>query len=425
MQPLVFKLLVEMRCGYNQVLVYCCFIFLSACTVQDEKGEATYTVSSKNFENIVVISGFAEPIRATNMLCPGDIDGVITFLIEDGTYVEQGDVVCIIEYKELQDYYDQLVINLENVKAHLNKTRADLDMQYALLEAQVKNNDADTQIAELDSLQLMYSTPSQRKISELELEKVAINKARYEKKLQALAIIHQSEIRRIELEIQNLDNRAKGIKDRLDALTLKANEKGLAVRATNRVTDTKFQEGDPVWGNMQVVTIPELAEMKVKIFASERDYKVINVDDSVSYAFDAMPDNIGWGKILMKSPVGQQYKEGSKVKFFEIEASIDSIFTMPEPGFTADCSIFIHQIKDTIVAPQVAIFEQDSMKVVYVKKENGYEMRQVLTGLSSPKEAIITAGLDPGETIALTIPKSSGIKNKQLLPDSIWKKQEN
>ena len=408
-----------------QVLVCCHCAFLLSCTFHDEKEEATYTVSSKNFENIVIVPGFVDPVRSSNMACPRSVEGVVTFLIEDGTFVEQGEVVCIIEVKELETEYDQALIDLENVNARLNKTKADLNMQYALLEAQVKNNEADAQIAELDSLQLNYSTPSQRKISELELEKVAIDKVRYEKKLQALAIINQSEIRRIELEIQRIANRAKNTKERLDALTLKASEKGLAVRAMNPLTRTKFQEGDPVWSNMVIVSIPELAEMKVKILASERDYKVINVDDSVSYTFDAMPENTGWGKILRKSPVGQQYKEGSKVKFFEIEASIDSILIMPEPGFTTDCYIFNKQIKDTIVAPQVAIFEEDSMKVVYVKTEHGYEMRQVLTGLSSPKEAIITTGLYPDETIALTQPKSSWIKNKKLLPDSIWKKQEN
>ena len=399
--------------------------FLSACSFHEERGDAIYIVSSRNFENILIIPGFVEPVQSSNISCPRNVEGVVTFLIEDGIYVDRGDVVCIIEVKELQNEYDQLLIDLENVKAQLNKTKADLDMQYALLEAQVKNNEADTKIAQLDSLQLIYSTPSQQKIKELELEKVAIEKTRYEKKLQALAIINQSEIRKIELEIQNLDNRAKGVKERLDALTLKANEKGLATRSMNPLTRTKFREGDPVWGNMVLVSIPELTEMKVKIMASERDYKVINVGDSVSYAFDAMPENTGWGKILRKSPVGQQYKEGSKVKFFEIEASIDSVLTMPELGFTADCSVFIKQIKDTIVAPQVAIFEQDSMKVVYVKKEHGYEMRQVLTGLSSPKEVIITDGLHPDETISLTLPKSSWIKNTKLLPDSIWKKQEN
>ena len=158
--------------------------------------------------------------------------------------------------------------------------------------------------------------------------------------------------------------------------------------------------------------------------ASETDYRSININDSVSYTFDAMPGNIGSGKILKKAPVGQPYKQGGKVKFFEIEASLDSVLVMPEPGYTADCRIILKQTQNVVLAPQIAIFEEDSMKVVFVQKKRGFERRQVLTGLSSPKESVITAGLADGEIIALTRPKLSLIKERTALPDSLTKAPE-
>ena len=396
-------------------------LLLSSCQFRDGEGVATYTIPATDFQYVLPVDGFVEPVNSTNMACPSNIEGVIAFLMEDGVYVESGDLVCVIEVKELETEYDQVKTDLENTKAHLSKTRANLDMQYAMLEAQVKNNEADTQIAQLDSLQLLYTTPSQRKIKELELQKVTIEKGRYEKKLQALAIINQSEIKTIELQIQTLSNQVARVKERLDALTIRSSQKGLAVRSTNPLTGKKFQVGDPVWGNMTIASIPELAKMKVKIFAPEKDYKNINIGDSVNYVFDAMPENKAWGKILMKSPVGQQHKEGSKVKFFEIESSVDSALLIPEPGFTADCAIFLKQIKDTIVIPQIAIFEEDSIKVAYVKKNNGFEMRQIQTGMASPKEAVVTEGLHRREVIALIKPELSLVRSKVLLSDSIAK----
>ena len=393
-------------------------LFAFSCT-SHEKEIALYTVSNSDFENILTIDGFTEPVRSTTVVCPRDVDGVIIQLIDDGTYVNEGDIVCVIEYAELQSEYDQLYVDLENAKADFNKTKADIAMEYAILEAQVKNNQAETQIAQLDSFQLAYATPSQKRIKELELQKVAVEKAKYEKKLQSLAIIQQSEIRKKELEIQQLQVRTQAIKKRLDELTLKAPKKGLATRSIYRLTGKMLQVGDPVWNYMPLVVIPEMSEMKVKIWATERDYKSINVDDSVYYTFDAMPGNTSWGKILKKSPVGQPYKEGSKVKLFEIEASIDSTLMMPDPGFTASCHIVLKQIKDTVVIPQIAVFEEDSMKVVYVKKNSGYEMRQILQGIASPKNVIVAAGLERKETISLSKPESSLVNKKVLLPDSI------
>jgi len=62
--------------------------------------------------------------------------------------------------------------------------------------------------------------------------------------------------------------------------------------------------------------------------------------------------------------------------------------------------------------------------VVFVQRKKGYERRQVLTGLSSPKESVITAGLTDGEIITLSKPKPSLVKERIALPDSLTKKPE-
>jgi hypothetical protein len=214
------------------------------------------------------------------------------------------------------------------------------------------------------------------------------------------------------------------VKDQLDALTIKAPRSGLAIRANSRITRKKYQVGDPVWSMMPLVIMPEFKQMKVKIMASEADYKMININDSVFYTFDAMPGNMGSGKILKKSPVGQPYKEGGKVRYFEIEASIDSVLTMPEPGFTANCRIILKQDRNVLSVPQIALFEEDSIKVVFVQRKNGYERRQVLTGLSSIRESVVTAGLADGEIIALSKPEPHWVKERTALPDSLTKKTE-
>ena len=404
---------------YQITLVISLLLIICSCQSDKDLNIPTYNIVYADFKNTLRIDGFVEPVRSTTAACPPYIEGTIGSLVEDGTYVKEGDVVCTIEVQSIQVNYDQSLIELENLQAHLNKTKADLNLQYTLLEAQVKNNNADAEIAQLDSLQLKYSTQNQTRIKELELEKVAIEKTKYEKKLQALSIIQQSEIRRIELEIQRLSFRVKSLKDQLDALTIKAPKDGLAIRANNPITQKKFQIGDPVWHLMPIVTLPELDEMKVKINAPEIDYKQININDSIVFTFDALPGNLAWGKINMKSPVGQQYREGSKVKFFEIEASIDSILAMPEPGLTANCTIILTEVKDTIVIPQIAVFEEDSIKAVYIKVNNGFEMRQIKTGLASAKEVIISDGLQAGEVIALAKPTPTSIKRKTLLPESL------
>jgi len=390
----------------NSLLTYLLLFFFISCTSDKDKDIPTFTVAHTNFENSLTVAGFVEPVKTSTATCPPNVQGTITYLVEDGTYVHEGDTVCKIEVQELQTEYEDQLIELENAKAGLSKTKASLDMQYAILEAQVENNNANTKIAQLDSLQLIYSPPNIRKIKELQLKKAAIQKQQYDNKLKALDIINQSEIRRWELRINRITNRLRTLKERLDALNVKAPKSGLAIIAPNYATDLKNQVGDVVWSNMLLVSIPEISQMKIRMRASETDYKYINVNDSVVYSFDAMPGNKARGKIQMKSPIGSPYRRGSKVKLFDIEASIDSAITMPAPGYTVNCRIIMQAIKDTLVVPQVAVFDEDSLKVVYVKNKNGFEMRQVQTGLSSSKEVIITSGLKENEAVALTKPNS-------------------
>lgn len=398
-------------------------LFVCSCNTGSDEKISTYNIASTNFENSVLIDGVAEPVRYTTIACPGNVDAIITFLIDDGTFVDEGDVVCILEDNDRKTIHDNLAIQLETAEAELSKVKADLQMQYALLEAQVKNNEADTEIAHLDSLQLQFATPTQRRIKELELERALIEKNKFERKLEALEIINQSEVRKLELNIQRLANRLASAKTILDALTIRAPRKGLTVISNSRMTGEKLKVGDNVWNNMPLITMPEVAEMKVKMMASETDFRQINENDSVSFSFDAMPENIAYGKIIKKLPVGQPLKRDSKVKFFEVEASVDSTLQIPDPGFTVNCRIFIKQVQDTIVVPQIAIYEEDSMKVVYVKKNKKYEMRQIITGLSSSKESIVSDGLKRGEVIALIKPPQSMVRGKTLLSDSTDMKQ--
>ncbi|MFA5046483.1 MAG: hypothetical protein WC542_11215 [Paludibacter sp.] len=399
-------------------------ILLFSCKSREKKELPTYTVTKTDFEDFLTIDGLVEPVQSTTFGCPRNSDGYITYIIEDGAYVKDSEVVCIIDDKDLKQRYDESLVNLETAKAELNKTKANLDLQYALMEAQVKNNAAETDIANLDSAQIKYLSPVQRKIKELELEIVSIEKHKLEKKLKSLAIINQSELKKTEFQIQRLTNDIKSSKEQLDGLVVRSTRSGMASRAMH-YSGRKVQIGDNVWNGMAVVNIPDLTKMKVKIIASENDCKRIDENDAVEYIFDAMPKNKAWGKIVKKAPVGQPIKQNSKVKIFEIEASIDTAKILPGPDLTTKCKVILKRIKDTIVIPQITIFEQDSMKVVYVKKSDKYEMRQIITGSSSQNRAVVVAGLHEKEKISFIKPASDLIENKTLLTKSILKKFKN
>jgi multidrug efflux pump subunit AcrA (membrane-fusion protein) len=83
---------------------------------------------------------------------------------------------------------------------------------------------------------------------------------------------------------------------------------------------------------------------------------------------------------------------------------------IPTPGMSTRCRILLQQVADTLAVPQIAVFDRDSSKVVYVKSKKGFEMRKVSTAQSSPSEIIITSGLTVGEQISLSKPDDKMIE---------------
>jgi macrolide-specific efflux system membrane fusion protein len=93
-----------------------------------------------------------------------------------------------------------------------------------------------------------------------------------------------------------------------------------------------------------------------------------------------------------------------------------------KPGLSADCVITLKEVRDTVHVPTLAIFEKDSSRGVYVKKNKSFIPVRVETGSSGSSQTIITSGLKGNEVIALSEPPGSLIKKElksPVKPDTI------
>lgn len=379
---------------------------LAACSPNGSSTSATYEIKRCDYEDILIIEGYTESVNSVNINCPPDVDGTIISIVETGTYVKQGEVVCVIEDVNIADKHERLKLDLESAYAELEKLKASQHLETALLEAQVKNNDAEALLADFDSLQMLYMSPAERRTKELQLERAAIERARLMKKVDASKVMQEIDVMRIEKNIERIKRNMDDEQKKLESLSIRAPRDGIAIRAKRWPwSSATWTIGDNVWNGRTIITLPDFDEMKVIFHAKETEYKRLQIGDSIMYTFDAMPQNRAWGHITKMASIGQTRTEGSQVKTFEIEATIDSLLSPVEPGLSARCHIYLRHIPDTIVVPTISIFDKDSLKVVYVQKGRKQEERIVTLGLSSPKTTIVSEGLKEGETISLIKPQ--------------------
>ncbi|MBM3745735.1 MAG: HlyD family efflux transporter periplasmic adaptor subunit [Acidobacteria bacterium] len=83
------------------------------------------------------------------------------------------------------------------------------------------------------------------------------------------------------------------------------------------------------------------------------------------------------------------------------------------PGLLADVEIIVEKIPSAIHVPAQAVFEKDGKPVVYVMKEDTFELRQVRPLKRSESTMVIAEGLQAGEVVALSDPTARKSDKKQ------------
>lgn len=368
----------------------------------------TSPISKRDFQDIVTVPGTLEASKTRNYGCPGIwSDVTITTLVPEGTCVEPGDTLAIMECRELENEYLAAANMLENARAGYHKSVAELELQFLLLEAQVKTIEASTAITRLDSVQLEFSTPSSREIIRLELEKAELDRGMTLRKLDFLKKINDSELQKMRLKIVQNENRVAQAKEKLDRLTLVSDIDGYVIYEKLWTSGKKVREGDVVWANMPILQIPDLSAFQVKLEVCETDYKRLAIDQSMHITVDAFPDIQLSGKIKYKAPVGKPVREKSQVKVFEVTASLDNDSLSIQPGLGVTCEVLVKSVPDTIVVPVISLFDEDSLKVVYIAGNEMFDRQVVTVSEYNNKEAIIGAGLEGNEVLALRKPPDS------------------
>ena len=379
---------------------------LASCSSGEGGALPVYAIERKAYEDVLVMEGHTESANSMNVHCPPHVGGTNVSIIESGTEVKEGDVVCVLEDANIAESYERWTLELESAYAELEKVIVSQQLDSALLDAQVRNVEAETLLAGIDSLQMLYMSPVERRTKELELERTDIERNLLLRKVESTKAMHKIDVMRMEKHIAWVKRCIEKEREKMESLTLRAPKDGIVVRARRWPwSDETWTIGDNVWDGRIVVSLPDFDRMKVLVYAQETEYKRLQMGDSVMYTFDAMPANRGWGHITKMASVGQERTEGSQVKTFEIEVSVDSLLAPVEPGLSVRCHVCIRYIPDTIVVPTVSIFDKDSLKVVYVQQERKYEEREVTLGISSPQMTVIAGGLNEGERIALIKPK--------------------
>ncbi len=359
------------------------------------------------------------------------IEGKIIELVEDGIYIRPGEVIAVLDTTKIEQSistqelaYQNEVANVkrqeselemlkESNKTDLEKAEADLAFNESELKRARKNLEKSKELlaeqlipaSEVEQAEIEVKTKElavDKGNKDLELKKKEVKTKEEQKKADIANATYQRDLKKEELE---------RTKRQLQDAVIRSPASGMVVLA--RFWDgsdrRKFAEGDNLWPNRQVCTIPDLSSMLANVRINESDAPKIEKGTPVNIVLEAIPDRSIKGKVKDISTLATELRpwQGGTPgqKTFDVTVSLsESDPQSIKPGMSADVEFVLDVIDDAVYVPIEAVFEIDQKTWSYTKNGKKFKRVEVKTGKRNENHVVIEKGLSEGQEIALVDP---------------------
>lgn len=380
--------------------------------------EIVAEVKRADFSAVVVSSGELIAKNSENIDGPEGLRQVgiwqvkIQDLIAEGTVVEEGEYVAALDQTEISGKIKDTGAELEKAESQFLQAKLDTTLTLRAARDEIVNLQFSLKQKQLTLEQSRFEPPAIIRQAELDLEKtqrdmVQIRENYIVKKQQAEAKMAEAGA-----TLQQIRNKMDNLQRVFGEFTIKAPKAGMVIYmrewgGQKKKVGSTISPWDPA-----VATLPDLRYMLSKTYVNEVDIRKLATNQLVNIGLDAFPDLKLRGKVTQVANVGEQ-KGNTDSKVFEVVIEVLQSDTNVRPGMTTSNRIYTNTIKDTLVMPLEAVFNQDSITFVYRKSGLSIEKVQVTLGDANENEVVVTAGLTEGDKILLSEP--SGYADKAIV----------
>jgi HlyD family secretion protein len=188
-----------------------------------------------------------------------------------------------------------------------------------------------------------------------------------------------------------------------------APREGLVVYARTEGREAaKVQLGMIPFEGQPLIYLPDLSAMVANTEISEFDIGKVTLGTPVEVRPEAYPGVVFQGEVLRIGNLARARRSAAGgatgIKVFDVTVKIRETDPRLKPGLTATLDIIAHRQKDAVFVPLAAVARRGEEAVVHVFRDGRLEARKVTLGPSNENSVIITEGLQPGETAALSLP---------------------
>jgi multidrug efflux pump subunit AcrA (membrane-fusion protein) len=384
----------------------------------------------------VTEQGTLESSNNTEIKCKVRSWSLVTWVIEDGTIVKEGDELVRLDTKRIEDAISLQTTNTHTARATYERTKTEVAKAEIAIPAylegsyrtQLKSLERSLKIAEtnlltarkmLNHAKTMFKrgyvtdlevegnaftvTQAELELKVIQTEIDVLNK--YTKKMQMETLNGNLTASKYKLESDKAglamdQGRLDRAKEELENCVIKAERSGLVIypSAAAWKETPDIAEGVNVRKDQTLLLMPDLTKMQVKVGIHE---SIVDHIKPGQAARVTLPDKTLQGKVssvaMVARPAG--WWNGNVVKY-------DTIIELPpvdglKPGMSAEVQVITDRYMDVLRIPVAAVVETTEGDFCWVKTAEGAKRRLLKLGNTDDSFIVVKAGLKEGEEVVL------------------------
>ena len=400
------------------------------------------------FVHEILERGNLESARNTEIKCMVEsqyagTNIVIKSVIDEGTMVEEGDILIELDSPTLLDNLQNQETSVLSAIAQLTRSQADLKSTEIALKEYLQGvyNQERTAIQNRlfsaeEAVKLLENdlTHSEKLLekgyitdAQVDAAIIEIDKARNTQKMETInldvyqKLTREKRIAQLEAAVLTaeanvaLDERFLGIRktrltllqEQVERCTIRAPRAGQVVYYVSpRMMgndDSLIREGLRVMERQILLQLPDPTQMQVRGLVNEANVRLVKRGQKAAVRLEAFPDQVfdGAVKSVNDFPEPGNFMGMAMSKEY---AAIVTILNPPEgikTGLTAEARITVNRIPDALLLPTQAVFAYGDKMYAVTYKEGKWDKVEIKTGAANDKEVVVLEGLNEGDQVVL------------------------
>jgi hypothetical protein len=396
------------RLGDPAVVILLAVLLLGACDAPT--AVPTYEVVRRDFSHRVIAEGFLRSRRVTQLTVPTEVEygGRILWMADDGSQVDQDQVVMRLDHYALEQRLEREVAELES--ADVERGRTAVEGRSSVETATTRKDVASLELRHAERFRRSDDGVfSRREITDSEIEaELARTRRGHAAELEGI----ESDRTRAQVDLVDIKRRLASVevdlaRAALASLELRAPDRGILMWSRDWRGETP-QIGEQVFSGQVMGEIPDFAAIEAEVFVLEADAGGVAVGKPAEITLEAHPERPYAARAVRVDLVPKRRFRGSPVQYLGVTLALETTdLGIMKPGQRVTAAILLGEEPNGLVLPRQALFVEEGSYFVYLARGTGFVRQPVDVRTIAPGLALLAGGLEPGDVVALEEPAAT------------------